>query len=219
MTVFTIDSLGTPLRKFEELRDELIASGRKFDDEALSHLPYEKLALCATGIAGSAICSQTLIRTEKKNRRKRFNIMGDTEFQASRTLLQIEQMGNDTARERIYSYAPKWEDLRSRQQMWFKLNCIINHLDNVTPRIQEALAILKCVREARELPGDFINHQQKRLEGFIQSYVLRDTSFRMRIAEIAFEIKKIMPDAEQKICETELLSGYSCTSDCYAPLI
>jgi hypothetical protein len=48
---------------------------------------------------------------------------------------------------------------------------------------------------------------------------LPDAMFRAKIAEIAFEIKKIIPDEEQKQCEAEVLFNYSCTSDCYHPLV
>lgn len=216
-----IDSLGAPLRNFEELRDELIAAGRKFDAEALSHLPYEKLALCATGVAGFAMCSQALVREEKQSRRTRFQTMSEAELREVRTLLQIEQMGDDVTRERTRLRAPKWEDLRPRQRVWFKLNCITNHLDGVTDRVREAIALLQHVKEVRDLPDDFVNHQYRKLEVLLQIYPmsLSDAMFRAKIAEIAFEIKKIIPDEEQKQCEAEVLFNYSCTSDCYRPLV
>src|SRR5271163_3314066 len=135
-----IDSLGAPLRIFEELRDELIAAGKKFDASALSHISYDKLALCATGIAGDAICSLALVREEKLLRRERFASMSETEVRDLHTLLQIEQMGDDVARERLRVRAPHWEHLRPRQKVWFKLNCLMNHLDGVNDRVREAIA-------------------------------------------------------------------------------
>ena len=216
-----IDSLGASLRNFEELRDELIAAGRKFDAEALSHLPYEKLALCATGIAGAAMCSLALVREEKRSRRERFSTMDETGLRESYTLLQVEQMGDDVARERARNRAPKWETLRPRQQAWFKLNCIMNHLDGVVDRMHEAVALLQLVRSTHDLPDDFTLYQQRKLEALLQVYPMNlpDSTFRMKIAEIALEIKKSIPDDEQKVCMSEVLFNYSCTSDCYRPLV
>jgi len=216
-----IDSLGAPLRVFEELRDELIAADKKFDPESLSHISYDKLAFCATGLAGHAMCSLALIREEKKLRRERFASMSEKDLWDSRVLLQIEQMGPDVARERLRIRAPRWEDLRPRQQAWFKLNCIMNHLDGVTERIREAIALLKLVHDTHDLPEDFTTHQRRKLEVLLQVYPLSlpDATFRARIAEVALEIKKIIPDEEQKQCEAEVLYNYSCTSDCYRPLV
>jgi hypothetical protein len=216
-----IDSLGAPLRIFEELRDELIAAGKRFDAEALSHISYDKLAFCATGLAGHAMCPLVLVREEKKLRRERFLAMSESELRDARTLLQIEQMGPDISRERVRIRAPKWEDLRPRQQVWFKLNCVMNHLDGVTERVREAITLLKLVHDTHDLPEDFTNHQRRKLEVLLQVYPLSvpDSTFRAKIAEIALEIKKIIPDEEQKQCEAEVLYNYSCTSDCYRPLV
>jgi hypothetical protein len=130
-------------------------------------------------------------------------------------------MGADVARERARYRAPRWEDLRPRQQVWFKLTCIMNHLDGVADRMREVLALLQNVLDRHDLPEDFTRHQQKKIEILMQGYPmsLSDKLFRMKIAEIAFEIKKIIPDDEQKICEAEVLFNYSCTSDCYRPLV
>lgn len=216
-----IDSLGAPLRVFEELRDELIAAGKKLDPSTLPHVSYDRLAFCATGIAGKAMCSVALVREEKQSRRERFASMSETELRDSRTLLQIEQMGEDVARERLRVRAPRWEELRPRQQVWFKLNCIMNHLDGVHDRVRETITLLKLVNETHDLPADFSNHQRRKLEVLLQVYPtnLPDSLFRAKIAEIAFEIKKIIPDEEQKQCEAEVLFNYSCTSDCYRPLV
>jgi len=221
MITLEIDSLGAPLRNFEELRDELIATGRKFDAEALSHLPYEKLALCATGIAGFAMCSLALVREEKRSRRERFQGMTEAELRGVRTLLLVEQMSDDVTRERTRFRAPRWEDLRPRQRVWFKLNCVMNHLDGVTDRVREAIALLQSVRDTHDLPDDFTLHQQRKLEVMLQIYPmsLPDAMFRFKIAEVAVEIKKFLPAEEQKQCEAEVLESYSCTSDCYKPLI
>jgi hypothetical protein len=216
-----IDSLGASPRPFEELRDELIKAGKKFDAEALSHIPYEKLAQCATGIAGSAMCSILLVREEKKMRRTRFCSMSEAELRDSKVLLQVEQMDDDITRERARSRAPKWESLRPRQQAWFKLNCIANHLDGVADRMREAIALLQLVQETHDLPDDFIRHQRKKLEVLLQIYPLSltDLIFHRKIIEICLDIKKLLPDDEQRICEAEVLFNYSCSSDCYCPLV
>jgi hypothetical protein len=219
--ILEIDSLGSPLRNFEELRDELVAINKKFDAEALTHIPYEKLAHCATAMAGSAMCPLALVREEKRARRERFLGMSDDDLRDSKILLQIEQMDADVVRDRARNRSPKWEDLHPRQQVWFKLNCIMSHLDNVTVRMAEAVDLLRLVQEKHDLPDDFTIHQRQRLESLMQIYPMRlsDPLFRMKISEIAFEIKKFLPDDEQRVCDAEVLESYSCTSDCYRPLV
>jgi hypothetical protein len=216
-----IESLGSSLRNFEELRDELIVAGKKFDAEALSHLPYDKLVLCATGIAGSAMCPLALVREEKQGRRERFLSMNEEELRDAYVLLQIEQMGGDVMRVRLRSNAPKWETLHPRQQVWFKLNCICNHLDSVGNRMQEVQILLQKALQTQDLPADFVAQQLRKLTVLMQMYPTRlpDVAFRYKIAEIAAEVKKIIPAEEQKVCEAEILFNYQCTSDCYRPLV
>jgi hypothetical protein len=215
----TIDSLGEPLRGFEALRDELIDAGKKFDAESLMHIPYEKLAWCATGMAGAAMCPLKIVQEEKRNRRERFLAMDD--IADVKTLLQIEQMHEDVIRARSLDQAPKWEDIRLRQKAWFKLNCIANHLDNVFPRMVDAAALLGQVRETGDLPPDFTSVQIKKIDNLTIAYpgVMSDSIFRIHIASIALDIKKLMPEDEQKVCEAEVLYNYGCTSDCYRPLV
>jgi hypothetical protein len=217
----TIDSLGEPIRGFEALRDELIGVGKKFDAESLAHIPYEKLAWCCLGLAGKAACSLNLVQEEKLLRRYRFLSMAEPEMQEVKTLLQIEQMDSDVARERTRLCAPKWEDIRLRQKAWFKLNCIANHLDNVFPRMIEVAALLGQVRDAHDLPPDFTSVQIKKIDNLTVAYpgVMSDSIFRIHIASIALEINKLMPEEEQRVCDAEVLFDYSCTSDCYRPLL
>lgn len=216
-----IDSLGESLKDFYLFRDELIVAGKKFDAENLRFVPYEKLAFCATGIAGKAMCSMKLVREEKRNRRERFLQMGDDEIRQAKTLLRVEQMDADVHRERIRATAPTWESLRPRQRAWFKLNCIVNHIDGVHDRLTEAIALLDEVIKTHDLPADFTAHQRRKLEilSVVYPASMPNSSFRARMAEIAVEIKKIIPDDEQRVCEAELLHNYSCTSDCYQPLV
>lgn len=218
--ILETDSLGAPLRDFEELRDQLINADKRFDAEALSHISYDKLAWCATGMAGQAACTLRLVREEKQNRRQRFLEMTSTDLRQVSTLLTIEQMTNDVVGERIKSNAPKWADLTPRQKVWFKLNCIVNHVDGVNTRLWEALSLLDMVIESRNLPTDFAYHQRKKIEALSMLYPSRMTSdtFRSRVGNIALEIKKLFPDEEQRICDSEVLYNYTCTSDCYRPL-
>src|SRR5208337_5176224 len=106
--IVEIDSLGASLQNFEELRNTLIAAGLKFDAEALSHIPYEKLILCATGVAGEAMCSLKLVQEEKALRRSRFLSMGERDFEGVVTLLRIEQMYDDVIASRTLELAPRW---------------------------------------------------------------------------------------------------------------
>lgn len=215
-----IDTLGTPLRKFEELRDELTAAGKKFDEETLTHVPYEQLVLCATGHAGAAMCPIALVQAEKECRRTRFITMTDPEFQQVQNLLRIEQMHEDTKKARRRHGSPSWEDLTPRQRVWFKLNCINNHIDNVTPRMEEAIQLL-CLSGQTDLPSDVATHYVKQLDILRQIYPgkLAERTFRGKIATIAHNILAFLPAEEAKVCEEEVLYNYSCTSDCYRALL
>ena len=216
-----IDSLGETLRDFESLRDELAAAGRRFSAENLRFVPYEKLALCATGVAGAAMCSPSAVREEKRARRERFANMSEDDIRRVWTVLQIERMDADVQRERARNAAPRWEDLHPRQRAWLKLNCVQNHLDGVVDRMREAIALLQEAADKGDLPPDFAVFQRHKLEMLLQVYpvTMTDRVFRAKVSEIALEIKSLLPDDEQRVCEAEILFNYSCSSDCYRPLV
>ncbi len=216
----TIDSLGETLKDFDQLRNELMASGKKFSTENLRFVPYEKLAFCATGMAGAAMCSLAAVREEKRSRRERFANMSEEDIRRVWTVLQIERMDADVQRERARQAAPKWGDLHLRQQAWLKLNCVQNHLDGVQDRMCEAMALLQQAGESHDLPPDFAVFQRHKLEMLLRVYpiTMTDKIFRHKVSEIALEIKRLLPDDEQRICEAEILQSYSCASDCYRPL-
>lgn len=55
-------------RKFYELRDELIAQGKKFDLDTLKEISFKDLELAGIGNAADASCNYQLIKEEKKRR-------------------------------------------------------------------------------------------------------------------------------------------------------
>lgn len=216
-----IDSLGAPLRPFEELRDELIAAGKKFDAESLSHIPYEKLVCCATGMAGEAMCPLALVQEEKNLRRDRFMSMSEFELNQVNTLLRIEQMRDDVVRQRAVQGTPKWDELTPRQQVWFKLRCIQNHLDAVSIRMTEVADLFCQCIESRSLPVNFAAHHLRKVQILIHVYPnnMPEKSFREQIADIAKEVKDRLTEPEIAVCEAEVLYNHSCTSDCFTPLL
>lgn len=54
--------------QFNELCDELIAQGKRFDVESLKLLTYSQLSFAGIGNAGKAICNYTLVEQEKDRR-------------------------------------------------------------------------------------------------------------------------------------------------------
>lgn len=214
-----IENLGAPRKDFQSLREELISQNRKFDEASLSSIPYEQLFLCCTGSAGDAACTIKQVRDEKIRRRERFLNMDEVEFAECTRFLCIEQMDEDVKFAIARRAAPHWEDLSSRQRLWFKLNCIYNHLDVPQQRLGEAVLLFKkCSEEVDSgLPKDVCEHYSNRLKKFHAEYpsVMSDAYFREKVWDIAETILEFLPDAERSICKKEELQGFRCTSDCF----
>lgn len=214
-----IENLGAPRRDFNPLRDELIAAGKKFDESNLPTIPYEDLILCCTGSAGEAACLPKLVRAEKVRRRERFLGMEETVFEESLKFLRVERMEEDVQFALAQRAAPKWDDLATRQRLWFKLSCIYSHLDAPQQRLGEAILLLRvCGNEVDSgLPKEICEHYSNKLKALHASYpaTVKAFQFREKVWDIAETILEFLPDNERSICEKEMLQDFSCTSDCF----
>ncbi len=214
-----IENLGAPRQDFQHLRDDLIVHGKKFDETTLPSIPYQELILCCTGPAGEAACLTRLVRLEKKRRRERFLGMELEEFSECLNFLRVEQMEEDIQFALAQRAAPKWDDLSTRQKLWFKLSCIYSHLDSPQQRLGEAILLLRiCADEVDSgLPKEVCEHFMNKLKQYHAEYpgVLKDFQFREKVWDVAETILEFLPDEELGICKKEMLQDYSCTSDCF----
>lgn len=216
-----IESLGAEQKDFYQVREELLAAGKKFDSESLRHVPYDQLSLCLTAVAGTTMCGLTFVQEEKTARRERFLTMDDAEFQSMKNFLHIERMWDDVAHERLYRILPHWMDLSDRQQLWLKLNCIYNHIDNPQRRGGEALILIKFCAVSGSIPLEVCPQLTDRLRDLLSIYPARieDITFRDRISSLADIIIQFLPSEERSVVENEEIRGYSCTSDCYRVIL
>lgn len=215
-----VEDLGSQRRDFWEVRDELIASGQKFSEATLSHIPYSQLHLCCIGNAGAAACSQKLVQQEKQRRRERYLSMEPDEFEAATNYLKIEQMYDDVKYAIAYRHAPKWDSLNDRQKAVAKLRCICNHIDEPQQRLGEAILLLrKCSTTC--LPSEVAITYMNKLKGLLTVYPgkLSDETFRAKMVDITSSINDFLPDEERVVLEREELQDFSCTSDCYRVLL
>ena len=214
-----IENLGAPRQDFQHLRDDLISRGKKFDESNLPSIPYKDLILCCTGPAGEAACLPRLIRAEKEHRRERFLGMEPTELAECLNFLRVEEMEEDVQTALASRAAPKWDDLSTRQKLWFKLSCIYSHVDSPQQRLGEAILLLRvCANEVDSgLPKEVCEHYGNRLKQYHADYpgILKDNQFREKVWDIAESVLEFLPDEELGICKKEALQDYSCTSDCF----
>jgi hypothetical protein len=206
-----------PLADFKYLRDQLIQQGKKFSSATLSQVPYEQLHLCATGEAGVARCDRDLVVEERHARRERFLNMETDEFQASEVFLKINQMDEDVKVAQATRAAPKWADLNAKQQVWAKLNCINNHIDDPSLRLKEAIILLRECAIQRYLPPEVAMSYMPRLRGLLTVFPSSITPvlFRAKLSEITDAIFEFMDEGEVAVLQKEDIQDYSCTSDCY----
>lgn len=211
----------SPLVDFAYLRDQLIAKGEKFTPHSLTQVPYEQLFLCGTAEAGAARCDRLLVVEERRSRRSRFLSMETDEFEASKTFLQINQMDEDVRVAQALRAAPKWEDLNARQQVWAKLNCVYNHIDDPSLRLKEAILLLRECATQRVLPPEVAMSYMPRLRGLLTVYPgkITPTLFRAKILEIADALFEFLDEREAAVLQREEIQNYSCTGDCFRVMI
>jgi hypothetical protein len=201
-------------RAFDEIRDALIAEGKKFDETSIKEVSYEQLYLCCIGNAGVAACSPKLIQVEKKARRERFMSMELDEFSACEPFLRAQGMYEDVKYAIAMQAAPSWETLTDRQRVWAVLNCLYNHPDDPKQRMEKAIDILYS---SVTLPTDVSRHYIQKLRGLIGVYPSRINTdlFRSEIADVAENIRLFLPEEELSLCRKEEIRDFQCTSDCF----
>jgi hypothetical protein len=205
---------GWPVRRaFDELRDSLIAEGKKFDEASLRLVFYEQLHLCCIGNAGAAACNSKLVKAEKESRRERFLSMEPDEFKACEIFLRRQGMYDDVVYATSAQAAPAWDDLSERQKVWAKLNCVYNHVDDPRQRVEDAISLLRSCSSSC-LPPDVCWHYIARLRGLNPKSLTAD-QYRASIAEIADNIRAFLPEAELSVCRKEEIRDFQCTSDCF----
>jgi len=206
-------------RPFDELRDAMIAEGRKFDEGSLPLVAYDQLHLCCIGNAGEAACQPKLVRVEKEVRRERFLSMEEYEFKPCEPFLKAQGMYDDVLYAAAALAAPAWDSLSDRQKVWAKLTCIHNHADDPFQRLADAIELLK-ICSTTCLPGDVSAHYIAKLKAVMSAYpgLLSIERFRAAIADVADNIKDFLPDSEQVLCIKEEIRDFQCTSDCFRVL-
>jgi hypothetical protein len=210
-----------PLSDFPHLREQLIQRGKKFTPDILAQVPYEQLHLCCTGEAGSDRCDRALVVAERKARRERFLSMETDELEESKRFLVINQMDEDVRVAQALRAAPKWEDLNARQQVWAKLNCVYNHIDDPSLRLKEAILLLRECATQRVLPPEVAMSYMPRLRGLLTVYPgkITPTLFRAKILEIADALFEFLDEREAAVLQREEIQNYSCTGDCFRVMI
>ena len=206
-----------PLQDFRTLRDQLIQRNEKFTLQTLSKIPYAQLLFCCTGEAGIAACSQGLVVMERRARRRRFLDMETDELETVQKYLVVNQMDADVRYDFTYRAAPRWEDLKPRQQIWVKLNCIYNHVDHPAARLKEAILLLRTCAMVHSLPPEVAKSYMPRLRGLLTVFpgTISPELFRAKITEIAENLFDFLPPEEAAVLQREEIQNYQCTSDCY----
>ena len=209
----------TPRGDYYAVRDSLIQQGRQFDASTLHQVPYDCLYLCCIGNSGPAACSLELVQQEKRSRRERFMHLEADEFEEATLYLKLERMYDDV----VYALACRdtvhWADLTPRQQLWAKFTCLLNHVDNPTPRLEEALCLLRSIAGEAE-DGLLAEHRDflvSKLGGMMTVFPgkLDDRVFRDKLEEMADGLYESLSSEEQKELEKEQIQDFTCTSDCF----
>lgn len=213
-----LKGLEKPRWDFYHQRDELITTNQVFGPSNLSKISYAELPLCCIATAGAAMGLVAEVRAEKRERRVPFLELEDDELDAFKTALNLEGMWDDVMAFRQQRYVPHWDSLFNRQKIWFKLNCVYNHVDQPNQRIGEALLLLRrCAEEVNSgLPKDVCAHYSHRLRNLYEFPTHMDAiAFREKISDLADTLLEFLPEAERSICDREHVKGFRCTSDCF----
>ena len=211
-----------PSMDFKEALPGLIASGKKFDRQALQKITYSQLHLCCIGPAGLAACSPRLVFREKERRLSRYISAAPEELSASEHWMKTEGMYGDVMAEVTAKDAPAWDALKPRQKVVAKLFCLYNHIDDPEGRVVEAVVFL---REA----GDGINPMLcseccSKLVNISRRYLgiqveekdrISASEFREGVYQVMEAVLDVLPKEEQLALVRERIRDYSCTSDCF----
>lgn len=116
-------------KPFYEIREELIAKGKRFDAESLKLISFRDLNMACIGNAGEAACSFELIEDEKKRRVDIINDMSSEEVESDKGKWEVL---DDISMYYAYYYAktspmsvvgaPKWkllvEEMKNLRGNW-----------------------------------------------------------------------------------------------------
>jgi hypothetical protein len=219
--IVEIDSNGYTRVEFSEMRELVLSQGRQFNALDLACVPYEQLSLCATANAGAAGCNLSLIREEKRGRRRRFVEMSFDQFPNVVRYLQAQSMFPDVLRDRARRTAPLWENLSVVQKAWFKLSCVNNHIDNPGDRLRDSENLVFRAGDTGLIPLQQASWCVDIISQLLAHYPQNVTAETLRgsLANLTEELLQLMPEAEREVCAREELRDYSCTSDCFQPVL
>jgi len=219
--IVEFDANGREQIDFNDLREKLLREGRGFTDRDLCLVPYSQLSLCAMANAGTAACDIALVRAEKKARRHRFVEMSPDAFAEVRRYLHANGLYTDVVRDRERRRAPAWESLSILQKTWFIMTCLNNHVDAPGERLREIENLLFMAGDAGLMPIQkaslFVDLIAQLVTGY--PHAVDAEMFRAYISGQAEELMQFMPETERETCANEILSNYSCTSDCFQPYL
>lgn len=214
-----VESLGN--QDFFEIRDSLIQQGEKFTKSSLALVKYDQLNYCALGVAGVTACSLKEVREEKRRRRARFLTLDESSFQQCEEYLKLHDMYEDVKREQAFLTAPTWNELSYRVRAWAKLTCLANHTDFPLARMNEIVDLLqKSTKEEFEsnpLPEMVANNYIQRIRTLMSKFPKDklDPRFREQLSTITEDLTLSFSESDHRVCERDLISDYSCTSDCF----
>lgn len=217
----TFDSNGLKRFEFVELRDKLIGKGSQFTPAILRFVPYEQLALCATGEAEAARCSIDLVRQEKRERRRRFLHTPTHDLAAVKRYIQAEGMFSEVHYDRQLLKAVHWVSLSYLQRAWYRLTCLHNHIDDPMRRLYDARKLIFAAGDSGAIPFYTATGYLDAIDNLVERYPreLGTEDFRTMIGGYAEEVLQLMTPAEREVCLRELVSDYVCSSDCFQPTL
>lgn len=212
-----------PSMDFKEALPGLIASGKKFDCQALQKITYSQLHLCCIGPAGLAACSPRLVFKEKERRLSRYTSAPPEELAASERWMKTEGMYGDVMAEVAAKAAPSWDTLKPRQQIVAKLFCLYNHIDDPEGRVVDAVVLLRDVGGSglnpmlcSECCSKLVNLSRRYLGIQVEEKDrIGIPEFREGLYQVMEAVLDVLPKEEQLVLVREHIRDYSCTSDCF----
>lgn len=202
------------MENYATIRDKLIFENQKFDTSLLKDIPYENLVLCALAPSQESGCSLKLVRDEKLLRRTRFVSMLPYDLERCNSLLNCSHMYEDVHYQIELQQGLRWSQLTSKTRAWAKLLCIYNHTDDLLPRIDESISLL---RKVVDFPEEEIQNFTQKLKtlGYLYPKRISEIEFREKIFEIIYQISRAFTEEESKQVKSMMIQDFSCTSDCF----
>jgi len=208
------------ITNFYDLKERLVREGKTFDREVMKQLEYQDLILCAIGDAGKARCATTTVLEEAAERRSVYNTLSLQRVQELREVLELEGMYEEVLADAV-NRSPdllSYKKLTDTQRLYFKLRCLRNHQDYPHKRVEEALWLVDKIQKLN--PSPEISKWQTTLEALEidNAANLGPVHFRKCLQGVR-DLFKLMSLQEVAECEAETLRDYSCTHNCFAPVV